>query len=105
MEYLLSALAGCITTTLVAHATVRGIAIEEIESRLEGGMDLNGFLGLNPDTPKGYQSIRMDIKVKTAEENLDKLRELTQFSPVYNSLINGTPVEINIQGKVSRNGR
>ncbi len=98
VEYLLSALAGCITTTLVAHAAVRGIEIEEIESRLEGEMDLNGFLGLKPDTPKGYQKIRMDIKVKSAE-NLDKLRELAKFSPVYNTLTNGTPVEINIQSK------
>ncbi len=40
----------------------------------------------------------MDIKVKTTE-NLDKLRELAKFSPVYNTLTNGTPVEINIQRK------
>ena len=99
VEYLLSALAGCITTTLVAHAAIRGIEIEEIESSLEGDLDLNGFLGLNPDTPKGYQGIRMDVKVKTAEGNLDKLRELTQFSPVYSTLTNGVPVEINIQKK------
>ena len=99
VEYLLSALAGCITTTLVAHAAVRGIEIEEIESSLKGEMDLNGFLGLNPDTPKGYQSIRMDIKVKTAEENFDQLKTLAQFSPVYNTLTNGVPVEINIQKK------
>ncbi len=46
-----------------------------------------------------YQNIRMDIKVKTAEANLDQLRALTEFSPVYNSLTKGTPVEINIQRK------
>ena len=58
-----------------------------------------GFLGLNPSTPKGYQNIRMDLKVKTAEENLDRLRGFTQFSPVYSTLTNGTPVEINIESK------
>ncbi len=99
VEYLLSALAGCVTTSIVAHAAIRGIEIENIESRLEGDLDLNGFLGLNPDTPKGYQSIRMDIKVKTAEENLDQLRAFAEFSPVYNTLTNGTLVEINIQSK------
>ena len=41
----------------------------------------------------------MDIKVKTAEQNLDRLKALAEFSPVYNTLINGTPVEINIQSK------
>lgn len=99
VEHLLNALAGCITTTLVAHAAIRGIEIEAIESSLEGELDLNGFLGLNPETPKGYQKIRMDIKVKTADENLDKLRGFAQFSPVYSTLTNGTPVEINIQSK------
>ena len=99
VEHLLNALAGCVTTSLVAHAAIRGIEIEEVESRLEGKIDLNGFLGLNPNTPKGYQNIRMDIKVKTAEANLDQLRALIEFSPVYNSLTKGTPVEINIQRK------
>ncbi len=99
VEYLLSALAGCVTTTLVAHAAIAGIEIEKIESKLEGELDLNGFLGLNPDTPKGYQSIRMDVEVKTAEENLDKLRGFVQFSPVFSTLTNGTPVEVNIQSK------
>jgi hypothetical protein len=76
-----------------------GVEIEEFESRLEGEMDLNGFLGLNPDAPKGYQSIRMDIEIKTAEKNLDKLKALAEFSTVYNSLTNGMPVEINIPRK------
>ena len=99
VEHLLNALAGCVTTTLVAHAAIRGIEIDAIESRLEGELDLNGFLGLNPDTPKGYQNIRMDIEVATAKENLDKLRGFVQFSPVYSTLTNGTPVEVNIQRK------
>jgi uncharacterized OsmC-like protein len=99
VEHLLNALAGCVTTTLVAHAAIRGIEIEKIESSLEGDLDLNGFLGLNPDTPKGYQGIRMDIKVKTAEENLEKLRGFVEYSPVYSTLTNGTPVEVKIQSE------
>jgi len=41
----------------------------------------------------------MDIKVKTADENFDKIKELFQFSPVFNTLNNGVPVEINMQKK------
>jgi uncharacterized OsmC-like protein len=99
VEHLLNALAGCVTTSLVAHAAVRGIQIDEMESHIEGDMDLNGFLGLNPKTPKGYTNIRVNFKVKTAEQNLDKLKALAEFSPVYNTLTNGANVDIDIQNK------
>ena len=39
---------------MVAHAAVRGIEIEELESELEGDIDLRGFLGLAMDVPKEY---------------------------------------------------
>jgi uncharacterized OsmC-like protein len=99
VEHLLNALAGCVTTSMVAHAAVRGIEIEEIESQLDGDIDLRGFLGLDPKTPKGYQSIRVRFRVKTDPKNLPKLRELAAFSPVYNTLLNGTKVDIQIDSK------
>ena len=46
VEYALAALAGCLTTILVCHAAAQGVAIESIESKLEGDTDLRGFLGL-----------------------------------------------------------
>ena len=62
VEHLLHALASCVTTSIVAHAAVRGIEIEEIEAELEGDIDLNGFLGLDPDVPKGYSAIRVTYR-------------------------------------------
>ncbi|MCA9433593.1 MAG: OsmC family protein, partial [Candidatus Omnitrophica bacterium] len=53
VEHLLNALAGCVTTSMVAHAAVRGIHIEELESEVEGNIALNGFLGLDPTMPLG----------------------------------------------------
>jgi uncharacterized OsmC-like protein len=99
VEHLLNALAACITTSIVAHAAVRDIEIEEIESQLDGDIDLRGFLGLDPKTPKGYQNIRVRFRVKTAPENLPKLKSLAAFSPVYNTLLNGTKVDIQIDPK------
>jgi uncharacterized OsmC-like protein len=99
VEHLLNALAGCVTTSLVAHAAVKGIQIEELESELEGDLDLNGFLGLNPDVPKGYTNIRIKFRVKTDAENLKLLKRLSEFSPVYNTLIHGTKVDIDIESK------
>jgi uncharacterized OsmC-like protein len=99
VEHLLNALAGCVTTAMVAHAAVRGIPVEEVESEVEGDIDLNGFLGLNPKTPKGYQNISIKFKVKAAEEDLPKLRELAEFSPVYNTLTHSTHVDIQVKPK------
>ena len=63
VEHLLHALASCVTTSMVAHAAVRGIHVEEVESELEGDIDLRGFLGLSDDVPKGYTDIRVKVKV------------------------------------------
>ena len=99
VEHLLNALASCVTTSMVAHAAVRDIEIDELESELEGDIDLNGFLGLNPDTPKGYTDIRVNFKVKTDPENLEKLRSLAEFSPVYNTLLHSPNVTIDVEMK------
>jgi uncharacterized OsmC-like protein len=99
VEHLLHALASCLTTSMVAHAAVRGIKIEEMEARLEGDIDLNGFLGLNPNTSKGYTAIRAEYRVKAAPEDLEKIASLASFSPVFNTLTNGVPVEVRVEAR------
>jgi uncharacterized OsmC-like protein len=99
VEHLLNALAGCVTTSLVAHAAVRGIEIQELESELEGDIDLRGFLGLDDNVPKGFTDIRLKFKVKTDEQNMERLKSLASFSPVYNTLTNGANVDIQIEPK------
>ena len=97
VEYLLSALASCVTTSMVAHAAVRGIHIDSLESELEGDIDLNGFLGLSASTPKGYTDIRIRFRVETDADNLEQLKELSAFSPVLNTLTQGTNVSIEVE--------
>lgn len=99
VEHLLHALASCVTTSMVAHAAVKGIHIEELESKLEGDIDLRGFLGLDAKVPKGYTNIRVTFKVKTDGDNLQKLKKLAEMSPVYNTLIHGTAVDIQVEPK------
>ena len=97
VEHLLHALASCITTSTVYHAAARGIAIERIESTLEGELDLHGFLDLDPTVRKGYQSIRVSLQIKSnaTEEQLRELSTLGQrFSPVYDTLSQGVPVTV-----------
>jgi uncharacterized OsmC-like protein len=96
-EHLLNALAACVTTSMVAHAAARGIHIEELESQLEGDIDLRGFLGVSNDVPKGYTSIRVKFRVKADVDNMERLRRLTEYSPVYNTLLHGTNVEVEVE--------
>lgn len=59
---------------------------------------LRGFFGL-ADVPKGYTNIRVKFKVKTDQQNIEKLKSLAALSPVYNKLINGAEVDIQIEPK------
>src|SRR5690606_30609679 len=87
VEHLLIALAGCLTTSMVAHAAARGIEIEALESEVEGDIDLNGFLGLS-DVPKGYQEIRVRFTVRS-DADIDELRQLAEHSPVFHTIADG----------------
>lgn len=85
---------------MVYHAAARGIEIEEVESTLEGDIDLHGFLDLDPNVRKGYQGIRVKFKVKAnvPDEKLHELAELgTDHSPVFDSLTRGVPVFVSTE--------
>jgi len=99
VEHLLNALAGCVTTSMVAHAAVRGINIEALECELEGDLDLRGFLGLADDVPKGFTEIRINFKVTSDADDLQTLKDLTRYSPVFNTLMQGVNVAIELQEK------
>ena len=95
VEYVLHALAACLTTSLVYHAAARGIRVESIESKLEGDLDLQGFLGLSNRVRRGYKQIRVSFTVKS-DATAAQLKELTTFSPVHDILSNPVPVDITI---------
>jgi uncharacterized OsmC-like protein len=95
VEFLLHALAGCVTTTFVLHASARGIRIEEMSTELEGDLDLRGLLGLDDSVSPGYEQIRIRMRVRAdcSEEQLDDLMAYTQrHSPVCNTVCRPVPV-------------
>ena len=97
VEFLLHALAGCVTTTLVLHATARGIKIRELSTQLEGDLDLQGLLGLDDSVSPGYEQIRikMNVEADCSDEELDDLLAYTQqHSPVCNTVCRPVPVMI-----------
>jgi uncharacterized OsmC-like protein len=97
-EYVLHALAACLTGTLVYHAAARGIALEGLECTIEGDVDLQGFLGLDESARPGYESVRVAFKATGAfdDEQLAELASLTRYSPVRDIVSNPVPVTIDV---------
>jgi uncharacterized OsmC-like protein len=97
VEFLLHALAGCVTTTTILHATARGITIRRLRTELEGDIDLQGFLGLDPNVPPGYEAIRirMEIEADCSDEELEDLLDFArEHSPVCNTVCRPVPVTV-----------
>ena len=97
VEFLLHALAGCVTTTFILHAMARGIAIHALSTELEGDIDLHGLLGMNEDVPAGYRDIRvkMHVEADCSDETLDDLLSFAQaHSPVCNTICRPVPVTV-----------
>ena len=97
VEFLLHALAGCVTTTFILHAMARGIAIRELSTELEGDLDLQGLLGLDDSVSPGYDQIRirMHVKADCPEKDIDDLLTYAQqHSPVCNTVCRPVPVVI-----------
>jgi len=95
VEYLLTALSSCMTTSLAYHAAAQGIEIEGIESSYEGDIDAQGFLDLDPKVRNGFREIRAQFKVKS-EADREKLTELIKKSPVFDIVTNPTPVKLSV---------
>jgi uncharacterized OsmC-like protein len=99
-EYLLHALAACLTTSLVYVAAARGVHLTEVESTLEGDMDVQGALGLSDTYRNGFEQIRVSFKVK-GDAPEEKLREVVaraqQRSAVFDMVSNGVPVIVEMQ--------
>ena len=103
LEYVIHALAGCLTTTLVYHAALRGIRIDSIESTIEADQDARGFLGTSNSVRNGFGNVRVHFKI-VGDAPEAKLRELVLLaqkrSPVFDILSN--PTNIAVTGDVKQ---
>jgi uncharacterized OsmC-like protein len=100
VEYLLVALSGCLTTSLVAHAAAKGIALKKVTSRYEGDLDLRGFLGLSPEVKVGYEQIRVFFKIEadiSEEQKAELVRMAQKYSPVFNTIANPSAVSVQLE--------
>ena len=96
-EFLLHALAACLTTSIVYVAAARKVELTSVESTLTGHMDVRGALGVDEEPRNGFERIDVSFRVAgNAPE--EKLREVVerarQRSAVYDMVANGVPVSM-----------
>lgn len=96
VEFLLSSLSGCMTTTIAYYAALNGHTIKKMESTYDGDLDLQGLFGLDPNVRPGYQKIRVHFKIQTTAP-VEELEKYYHFSPVYDVVSKSVPVEVTIE--------
>ena len=99
VEFLLHAIAACLTAGLANVAAARGVTLHRVESTVEGDIDLLGILGLSPDVRNGYRQIRVSFTVAgdaTPEQLAALVEQSRRRSAVYDVLTNGTDVVIDV---------
>ena len=98
-EYLLHALAACLTTSIVYVAAARKVRLRSVESTLTGDMDVRGALGVDHEPRNGFERIAVAFRV-TGDAPPEKLREVVERakarSAVYDMVTNGVPVALEV---------
>jgi uncharacterized OsmC-like protein len=98
-EYLLHALAACLTTSIVYVAAARKVQLTSVESALTGDMDVRGALGVDDEPRNGFERITVSFRV-AGNASPEKLREVVQRaaarSAVYDMVTNGVPVAVEV---------
>jgi uncharacterized OsmC-like protein len=99
VEFVLHALAACLTAGLANIAAARKVTLTEVRSTVVGDIDLNGILGLDPEVRNGYQRLTVRFTI-TGDAPAEKLRELVEQSrarsAVYDVITNQVPVTIQV---------
>ena len=99
VEFLLHALAACLTAGIANIAAARKVTLTEVRSTITGDIDLNGILGLDPSVRNGYQQMQIHFTIKgdaTAEVLRRIVEQSTSRSAVYDVVTNGVPVAISV---------
>ncbi|MHC4109370.1 MAG: OsmC family protein [Planctomycetota bacterium] len=100
VEFLLHGLAGCLTAGIANVAAARGVRLTEVESTVEGDLNLLGILGISNEVRNGYEKVRVNFKIK-GDAPAEKLQEIVEQSrnrsAVYDVMTQGTPIEVNVE--------
>src|SRR5262249_18418446 len=100
VEWVLHALASCLTAGIANIAAVRGVTLQRVESTVGGDIDLEGILGLSDKVRNGFERIRITFEI-AGDAPPAKLREIVEQSrarsAVFDVITNGVPVAVEVQ--------
>jgi hypothetical protein len=93
----MAGLNACLTVGYVAGASVRGIALDKLEIRTSGTLDLRGFLGLDDKVAPGYESLEYEVEISG-----DGTPE--QFEEIHQAVMKTSPNYFNISRPIRLTG-
>ncbi len=99
VELVLAGLASCLTAGVAAVAQHRKIQLRSVTATLEGGMDLQGILGIDEDVRNGFDGIKVTYKIDAdaTKEQLEALVAQSQKrSAVFDIITNPTNVSVQV---------
>lgn len=98
VEFLLHALAACLTAGVANIAAARGVRLTEVSSTVEGDIDLMGLLGLDPEVRNGFEGVRVSFRLRG--DDPEALRRVFDQSvgrsAVLDVITNGVPVALEV---------
>ena len=100
VEFLLVGLASCLTAGIAAVAQNRGIQLRSVKATVEGGMDIQGILGIDSDVRNGFSGIKVTYDID-ADATRDEIKALVaqsqKRSAVYDIVTNPTNVTVEVK--------
>lgn len=102
VEVLLGALGACIGICIQSFAPVHHIKVNSFTVNLEGDLDPDGFMGINPDAKKGYSEVRTYIEID-ADNSEEEIHEFIKFvegvCPINDTITNSPVSKMFVNGK------
>lgn len=99
VEFLLHAIAACLTSGVANIAAARGVKLHRVVSTVEGDIDLLGILGISAEVRNGYRQIRVSFVIEgdaSPAELAALVEQSRRRSAVYDVLVNGTDVVLDV---------
>ncbi len=99
VEIVLAGLASCLTAGIASVAQLREIQLNSVIATVEGGMDIQGILGVDSDVRNGFDGIKVTYKID-ADATPDEIKAIVaqsqKRSAVFDALTNPTNITVEV---------
>ena len=99
VEYVLVGLASCLTAGVAAIAEHREIKLNAVTATIEGGMNIQGILGIDSEVRNGFDGIKVSYQIDAdadAEDVEALVAQSQKRSAVYDIVTNPTNVTVEV---------